>query len=153
MTRWRQRRAFPPATLAAIEAAIASGESRHGGQVRFAVEDALSPGAILGGCTAQSRAIEVFSLLRVWDTHHNTAVLAFGRRAARAGESGADRGFMARGGAPGGTGIGEQMEAAFGRRDFRGGALDGIAAVTGVIATHFPAGGGPNELPDRPVLL
>ena len=153
MTRWRQRRAFPPATLAAIEAAIASGESRHGGQVRFAVEDALSPGAILGGRTAQSRAIEVFSLLRVWDTEHNNGVLVYVLLADRAVEIVADRGINARVGAAGWTGICEQMEAAFGRRDFRGGALDGIAAVTGVIATHFPAGGGPNELPDRPVLL
>ena len=69
------RRIFPQRTLNAIEHAIRETETRHDGQIRFAVEPALELVPLLTGQTAQQRAIDVFSNLRVWDTEHNNGVL------------------------------------------------------------------------------
>jgi uncharacterized membrane protein len=41
------------------------------------VEHALELGDLLTGLTPRERAIEVFGLLRVWDTEHNNGVLIY----------------------------------------------------------------------------
>jgi hypothetical protein len=69
------RRAFPPSALATIEAAIAAGEQRHRGQVRFVVEPALPLARVLAKLPPRERALEVFGLLRIWDTEDNAGVL------------------------------------------------------------------------------
>ena len=43
MPPWAWRRAFPHATLDAIEAAIHQSETRHNGEIRFAIETSLAP--------------------------------------------------------------------------------------------------------------
>jgi len=48
-THWRTRMLFPSATLDAIEQAIASAERTHAGEIRFAIETALTPLHILNG--------------------------------------------------------------------------------------------------------
>src|SRR3546814_10764040 len=73
-TPWQVRRAFSPATLAAIEAAVRACESQHAGEIRFAVEGALSLHQLWRGMTPRERAVEIFSTLRVWDTEHNNGV-------------------------------------------------------------------------------
>ena len=74
---WRTRLLFPSATLDAIEQAIADVERTHAGEIRFAVETALTPLHILNGVVPRARALEVFGLLRVWDTEHNNGVLIY----------------------------------------------------------------------------
>ncbi len=54
MTHWQVRRAFPRETLLAIEQAIAASESTHIGQLRFAVEGALSFASLIRGLTRVS---------------------------------------------------------------------------------------------------
>ncbi len=71
------RRRFPAATLDAIESAIRQCESRHAGEIRFAVEAALPLSSLWRGQTPRERALEVFSQLRVWDTAHNNGVLIY----------------------------------------------------------------------------
>ncbi len=148
------RRAFPDASLSAIESAIAEAERTHSGQIRFAVEASLEGAALLAGQSARERAVDVFSLLRVWDTAHNNGVLIYLLLADRDVEIVADRGIHARCGAAVWESICQTMEARFRRGRFEQGALEGIAAVGVQLAHHFPPGGpGGNELPDRPVLL
>src|SRR4029453_14847302 len=93
------RRRFRDATMRAIEAEIAASERRHEPEIRFAVEAALHPRAILRGITPRERAVDVFSELRVWDTEHNTGVLIYLLLADRDVEIVADRGAP-RGGPP-----------------------------------------------------
>jgi uncharacterized membrane protein len=46
------------------------------------------------------------------------------------------------------------MEAQFRAGNFEGGVIKGVEAVSRELATHFPrSGGGPNELPDAPVVM
>lgn len=151
---WRVRRAFPPATVAAIGAAIHAAEQGHAGEIRFAVEGALDPGSLIGGQTPRERAVDLFSQLRVWDTMHNNGVLIYVLLADRAVEIVADRGIHAHESATTWSAICRQIEAAFARRDYEAGAKAGIEAVAQSLRRHFPRRGvHGNELPDEPVLL
>ncbi|MDP2155435.1 MAG: TPM domain-containing protein, partial [Sulfuricella sp.] len=76
-TPWRLKRTLPQHAMRAIEAAIGESEVTHLGEIRFAVEAALDPIALLQGRSARERAVEVFSQLRVWDTERNNGVLIY----------------------------------------------------------------------------
>ncbi len=137
----------------AIEAAIRASESAHQGQIRFVVEAALDGVPLLRAQSARDRAIDVFSLLRVWDTDHNNGVLIYLLLADRDVEIVADRGISSRVGQDWER-ICRDMERAFREGQFEQGVLDGIRAVGAHLARHYPSQGrSPNELPDSPVVL
>lgn len=151
---WRVRRALAPAALARIEQAIAQSEARHRGQIRFAVEHALDTGSLLRGLSARERALDVFSALKVWDTEHNNGVLIYLLLADRDVEIVADRGIHGRVGGQGWETICREMEIAFRAGNFEQGVLSGIGRVSGLLEIQYPGGHrGPNELPDRPIVL
>jgi uncharacterized membrane protein len=151
---WRVRRAFPRAALEAIERAIRESKTQHVGEIRFAVEGALHGARLYHGQSPRERAIEVFSLLRMWDTEHRNGVLIYLLLADRAVEIVADRGAHARIGSEGWEGICRKMQAAFREGRYEAGALAGIQMVTDCLAEHFPARAGDrDELPDSPAVL
>jgi uncharacterized membrane protein len=146
-------RRFPEPAMHAIEAAIAEGERRHEPEIRFAVEAALHPRAILRGITPRARAIDVFSELRVWDTEHNTGVLIYLLLADRDVEIVADRG-VARITPAEWEAICREMESHLREGRYEEAALAAIRATSDLLARHFPAHGpGRAEQPDRPVVL
>ncbi len=150
----RVRRAFPASALSSIEQAIASSELSHAGEIRFVIEGSLDGLPLLRGQTARERAIELFARLHVWDTEHNTGVLIYVLLADRRVEIVADRGIHAKAGAGAWSVICSDMETQFGAGDFGRGAVQGIEAVTQLVARHFPlTPGDRNELPDAPLLL
>jgi uncharacterized membrane protein len=151
---WWRRRYFPPKVLESIEQAIKAGEATHSGQVRFVVEGALDGAPLFRDQPARERALDIFAQLRIWDTAHNNGVLIYLLLADRDVEIVADRGIDARVGSAGWEKICREMEADFRARKFESGAIKGIAAVSRQLAAHFPGhGGGPNELPDAPVVI
>ena len=151
---WRVRRIFPPQVLDLIEQAIKAGEATHSGQVRFVVEGALDGRALFSGQSARERALDIFAQLRIWDTAHNNGVLIYLLLADRKVEIVADRGIDAKVGAAGWDKICKAMETDFRGGNFAGGVIKGIAAVSQQLAMYFPKqGAGPNELPDKPVVM
>lgn len=153
--RWALRRDFPKATLDAIEAAIRDAESRHSGEIRFAIEASLHPWLVWRGVTPRERAVHVFSQLRVWDTEHNNGVLIFLLLADHAVEIVADRG-VAGGRVKSGEwmAVARRMEAHFRDRHFRAGCVAGVDAIADVLQRYPPAAPDiGNELPDAPVIL
>ena len=151
---WWLRRYFPPNVLAAIEAAIKASEVTHSGQVRFVVEGALDGAPLFRNQPARERALDIFAQLRIWDTHHNNGVLIYLLLADRNVEIVADRGIDAKVGAAGWEKICRAMEKEFSSGNFEQGVIKGIEAVSREMAKHFPPkGGGPNELPDAPVVI
>lgn len=147
-------RAFPASALDAIEKTIRETEATHSGQIRFAVEASLELSPLLAGQTAQQRALEVFSKLRVWDTEHNNGVLIYLLLADRDVEIIADRGVHVKLGKEVWETVCREMEAAFHEGKFEQGVLAGIRSVGQHLARHYPHSGEKmNELPDRPVLL
>jgi uncharacterized membrane protein len=154
MPPWAWRRAFPHATLNAIEAAVQESETRHGGEIRFAIENNLPPRLAWRGMSGRARAIELFSNLRVWDTEHNSGVLIYVLLADHDIEIVADRGVAARVGYNAWMAVTQAMEAAFRQGDFERGALEGIHQVSELLAAHFPPPGhNPDELANRPVIV
>ncbi len=162
VTPWRVRRAFPRSSLEAIEKAIRRSRTQHVGEIRFVVEGALHGARLYHRQSARERAIEVFSMLRMWDTEHRNGVLLYLLLADRAVEIVADRGAHLKIGAPEWERICRAMEAAFKAGRYEEGALAGIEMVTRCLAQHFPGGAaaaarsggsGQGELPDSPVVL
>ena len=151
---WWLRRYFPAKVLAAIEAAIKAGEATHSGQVRFVVEGALDGAPLFRDQPARERALDIFSQLRIWDTAHNNGVLIYLLLADRNVEIVADRGIDAKVGAAGWEKICADMETDFRAGNFERGVIKGIEAVSRQMAAHYPPQrGGPNELPDAPVVI
>ena len=154
MPPWAWRRAFPQATLDAIETAIRESEARHSGEIRFAIENSLPASWVWRGRTGRKRALEVFSFLRVWDTEHNSGVLVYLLMADHDIEIIADRGIAARVDASAWEEVAQTMEAAFRQGKFADGVLEGIRQISTLLAAHFPPGKrNPDELPDRPVIV
>lgn len=151
---WLVRRAFTPAKLQAIEAAIAASETHHLGQIRFAVEETLELAALWRSKPARERAIEVFSDLRVWDTEHNNGVLVYLLLADRDVEIVADRGVHEAVGDAAWEMICHTMETGLRAGEFETAVVKGIESIGALLATHYPRHApGANELPDAPVVL
>ena len=154
MPPWRWRMLFPKTVLADIEKAVKHSEHQHGGELRFAVENALALGQVWGGISARQRAIEVFSNLRIWDTEENSGVLVYLSLADREVHIVADRGITRRVAQAEWDAIAEAMQKEFQRGDFQRGSLQGIERITMLLATHFPPGAdNPNELSNKPVIV
>jgi uncharacterized membrane protein len=152
--RWRVRRDFPSEVMTAIERAIRAGETKHAGQIVFAVEGALDGIPLFRDQPARNRALDIFAHLRVWDTAHNNGVLIYLLLADRDVEIVADRGIHAKVGAAVWEKICAAMEAEFRNRRFEAGAVIGVDAVSRELAKFFPKhGANPNELPDAPVVI
>lgn len=150
------RRMFPVRVLDAIEQAIRTCEDSHQGEIRFAVEGAIGLVPLLKNISARQRAIEVFSMLRVWDTENNNGVLIYLQLADRKVEIVADRSVHRLAGSATWNAICRDMETAFRQGRFEEGAIGGIRAIAACLATYYPANGGANklnELPDRPTVL
>jgi uncharacterized membrane protein len=154
MDRADVQRFFPPSALARVEQVIREGETRHAGQVCFAVEAALPFARVWQGVTPRERAMEAFSLLRVWDTERNDGVLIYLLLADRDVEIVADRGIHAKVGNEAWTAICRKMEQAFRAGRYAEAVEDGVRAVSDLLASHSPAVEGErNEIPDRPIVL
>ncbi len=150
------RGVFPQASLQRIAAAVAAGEQRHRGEVCFAVESALPAWPALRGLQARERAHAVFAQLRVWDTQANNGVLVYLLLADRRIEIVADRGLDARVGDAQWRGICQRMEAQLRAGEPENAVVDGIAAISELLAMHFPRSEGDgdrNELSDLPHIL
>jgi uncharacterized membrane protein len=155
MTHGRVNRAFPPAALSAIEQAIKESESAHPGEVRFVVEGALDGAPLFHAQSARERALHLFSVLRIWDTEHNSGVLIYVLLADRAVEIVADRGIHARAGARAWVAICHEMEHAFRTGNFEHGAVLGVQGVARQLVDHSAGATAHsvNELPNRPLVL
>ena len=148
------RRAFPVATLDAIQREIAAQESVHRGEICFVVEAELTTAQLWAGLTSRERAREVFAAQGVWNTEENNGVLVYVLLADHAVEIVADRGIDARLTPEQWREICREMETRFAAGRFEEGALAGIRAIAAAMGRHFPGSGAArNELPDRPVML
>lgn len=148
------RRHFPPATLAAIDAAIAASERQHRAEIRCAVESSLSAGDLFRGVSSAARAAEVFANLRVWDTAENNGLLLYVLLAEHRIEIVADRGFSAVVPAAVWQEICTEMATRFAAGGYEAGVLGALAEIGKIACRHFPARSGDvNELPDGTVLL
>ena len=151
------RRMFPCASLNAIEKMIEQSEAGYSGEIVFAIEDSLGLMPLISGQSARERAVEVFSLLRVWDTQQDNGVLVYLLLADHDIEIVADRGIDAKVGKENWEVICHEMETAFREGQYDTGVMMGISKIGHLMRQYFPVvledGKRNNELPDKPVVL
>jgi hypothetical protein len=152
MTRFHVQQAFPKRVLKAIEAAIDAAEKSHGGEIRFALERELTTADLLRNVSPRQRAAQLFGELGVWDTENNNGVLIYVLLADHVVEVVADRGFAERVSAVEWAHACQVMEQAYRAGQFERGSVEGIAAVSTLIARHYPLADR-NEQANAPVLL
>ena len=150
----KTKRIFTDITLKKIEEAIAASELSHSGQIRFIVETSLSPQALFNHQTPRERALEVFSLFRVWDTDNNNGVLIYLLMADRDFEIVADRNIHNLAGEQYWQTITKEMAILLKQNRFEEGVLHGIERIHHILRHHFHADViTPNELPDKPIII
>jgi len=148
------RRHFTSAVLDAIEAAIVDSETRHRGEIRFAIESEIEFSALIQGVTARQRAIEAFGHMGVWDTEEGSGVLLFVQLVDRRVEIVVDGGIAQVTDEGLWRDIARATEQAYAKGDYRGGSVEAVARIGRALEVHFPAyPRNPNELPDRPMLI
>jgi len=153
-TRLATRLRFSDAVDAAIDAAIRAAEARCSGEIRFVIETALDIPLLWAGVTPRVRALQVFSLLRVWDTELRNGVLIYVLAADRNVEIVADRGAAARISPIEWESACRLIEEHFRAGRFREGAVAGVESVGKLLEREFPARPDDrDELPNQPALL
>lgn len=149
------KRAFPPAVLARIQAAIAASEASHRGEICFAVEAAMPLAALFAGSDARACAEAAFARLRVWDTEENNGVLVYLLLAEKRIEILADRGLAQRVDAGHWQAVCEHMAAHLAAGRHEAAVMQAVDEIGSVLREHFPQDGAqdPNQLADAPVVL
>lgn len=148
------KRLFPPATLEAIQAVIAEGETRHRAEVRLIVEPALPLYAVLNRTSARERALELFAHYRIWDTEENCGVLIYINLADHKVEIVADRAIGRKISRDDWQAICHTMTKHFAHGIFHDSVLTALGQMHTLLQAHFPAHGArPNQLSDRPIVL
>lgn len=148
------RRAFPPETLKAIEAAITEGEMRHRAELRLIIEPALDLQDVLNGLSCRDRARELFAQYGVWDTEENCGVLVYINLADHQVEIVADRGVGRVVSPADWQHACRTMTAGFARGDFHGSVLAALGELNALLEQHYPDDGSTrNQLADKPVML
>jgi len=137
-----------------IAEAIAAAERGHAGEIRFAVEAALSLRKLRQHRNARSRALDMFSQLRVWDTEANTGVLLYLLWADHGIEIVADRGIAALVPASEWETVCAQVRDGMRSGNPVDAVIAGITRIGELLRAALPAREStPDELPDDPVLL
>ena len=150
--RFLVRRYFPTASLQAIEQTITESEKTHGGQICFIVEPHLPFGRLLRDLDARSRALEIFSELRVWDTEQNSGVLIYLLLADHNIEIIADRGARKVISEQQWENVCRAMEKNLAGGEFVAGIVNGITQIGELLKQHFHPGN-TDELPNKPRIL
>lgn len=153
-TQRNARRAFPEATLKAIQQRIAEGEVTHRAEVRMIVEAALSLPAVLNGLSSRNRAQELFNHYRIWDTEENVGVLLYVNIADHKVEIVVDRAVGRAIKAADWQTVCKTMTKEFANGAFHDSTLAALEQMNGLLTRHFPdQNGKKNELSDKPLVL
>lgn len=150
---WWLRKRFPIGSLKQLENSIESSEKKHSGEIRLAIESALPLKALWHDESVRERSIEVFSLLRVWDTEDNNGVLIYLLLADKKVEITVDRNIAKVVDQQEWQRICALIEQEFHQEKFIEGISLGISEVTKHLEQHFPSVNDSNELPNKPVIL
>ena len=148
------RKAFPAATLKAIEAAIAAGEHLHRAEVRLIVEPALATHMVVQHMTSRQRAIDLFAHYRIWDTEENCGVLVYINLADHKVEIVADRAVDRLVARADWHAVCQTMTHGFARGAYHDSVVDALAQLNALLAAQMPADGTrANQLSNKPVML
>lgn len=148
------RKAFPSATLQAIEEAIARGEQLHSAEVRLIVEPALGLEAAFKNVSNRERALALFAQYGIWDTEENCGVLIYINLAERQVDIVVDRNVGRRIEAAEWQAICQTMTQGFANGDYHNSTLAALDTLNDLLSRHFPPRDGrPNQLPNAAIVI
>ncbi len=146
-------KAFPPATLQAIQATIAHGETLHRAEVRLIVEPSLSLAHLWDQVSTRERAKELFAEHGIWDTEENCGILIYICLADHQVEIVSDRTAAQLLTKEEWQEICRSMTAGFAKEAFQDSSVSALQRLNGLLEERFPDQGGANQLPNRPIML
>jgi uncharacterized membrane protein len=146
---------FSAGSLKRIGQAVAASELSHTAEVRIAVEASLTIRELVYGKSPRTRAIEAFSMLKVWDTEQNNGVLIYINVADRAVEIIADRGVSRVTPKTYWQTLCAEMVQGFRKDAFEASVIQCVSHLSVELAKQFPSSGisNPDELPNTPAIL
>jgi uncharacterized membrane protein len=150
--RWHVRRMLSDGASQAITHAVREAERGHSGQIKVVIEGTPGVGHVLTRRTARDRALDVFTLERVWDTNHNNGVLLYLMVAERDAEIVADRGLNERVLPEQWQEICTALERDVAAHGFARAVCSAVTSVGDRLREHFPSDEASNELPDDAVI-
>ncbi|HEY2629784.1 MAG TPA: TPM domain-containing protein [Usitatibacter sp.] len=147
-------RAFPSATLDALQREVAAQEEAHRGEICVVIEAELTSTQLWHDVDSRQRARELFASRGVWNTDENNGVLIYVLLAEKRVEIVADRGITSRVDPNEWQVICREMERLFADGRFEEGGIAGVRGVAQLLEKEYPGHGAKrNELPDRPELI
>lgn len=153
-TKTRSKRAFPTATLQAIQDAISAGERQHRAQIRMIIEPSLALTSVLHKVNPRVRAHQLFSQYQVWDTEENCGVLLYINLADHQVEIIADRGVVHLLKDAEWHAICHTMTSGFAHQEFHDSTLTALQQLNELLETRFPNNGvASTQLPNQPIVL
>lgn len=148
------KKAFPEATLQAIQDIITEGEKLHRAEVQLIVEPSLPLSEIWEGTSSRERAIDLFSLHRIWDTEENSGILIYIDLADHQVEIVADRGIDHIISSDEWAKVCGTMTSGFAKGNYHDSVISALKLLNGILHDHLPDTGDlPNQLPNRPIVL
>ena len=149
-------RALPPEAQSRLAALVAQSETMHTGEIRIAIEGGLPWSYLRRQASPRERAINLFGILRVWDTPHNNGVLIYLLLAEHAIEIVADRGIHTVVPADFWPSVISHLRSKLQTGDYEGGITDALEEVSAILVAYFPLAAGAsreNALPNTPILV
>jgi uncharacterized membrane protein len=133
---------------------IAKGELHHAGELCFAVEARFSIWSLLDGITTRSRAEQLFSSMRIWDTQDNSGVLVYLHLAEQKIEIVADRGIAKMVPQAMWQALCNEFAKDMHEKSPDQAIIACLEQINRLLIDYFPADAiNNNELPDEPVIL
>lgn len=157
-TRFSGRKAFPCASLTAIQKTIEAGETMHRAEIRLIVEASLAFSDVLAGISSRDRAHELFAQYRIWDTDENCGILIYIDLADHQVEIVADRGIACCVPQTDWQHVCRIMTDGFAKGNYHDSTINGLQQLNQILHRYFPdspnsPSGSHNQLSDKPVLL
>lgn len=147
------RKYFSTKDLKEITSAVGSSEKSHRGEIKVSIETKIPLFQLINGKTASSRALEMFSFLKVWNTEEKTGILIYLLLSEKKIVTLADKGIYKRIGQEKLNSISEIIGEGFRSGKPKEAILTGIKELTEELTKHFPAKRkNPNEISNEPYI-
>jgi uncharacterized membrane protein len=149
------RRIFPLTFREVLRKHIYNLEKQHSGELKVVVDPGLSLSELLSSVTPAQKAIDVFSMQRVWNTENNNGILLYILISEKKIEIIADKGIYKCSKVPERLNvICRKLEDAFKKCNYKIGVLECLEEISEVLRDHFPKGeNDKNEVVDDVVIL
>ena len=141
MAGWLTRKYFSKEDILELSKLIELSEEKHRAEIKIIIEASLDMIDVFRGKNARDRAIELFSMFRIWDTQENSGVLIYLMLTDHKLEILADRGIYKALGHDYWGKLNDTIVQNFKNREYKKGIIYSIEQVTEEMIRLFPKQG------------